>query len=118
MRTTYFVITILSAVMNGSAAVLNFAGAESVKAIADRLHIPQRWMRPFGVILAIGAAGLVLGIVVPWLGGAAAAGLIAYFSCAVIAHLRVRDTHFGGALLFLLLAAAALAINFIYRHPW
>jgi hypothetical protein len=53
---------------------------------------------------------------VPALGTAAAIGLVLYFICAVTAHVRVRDRQIGGAVFFLLLAAAALATNVAYHH--
>lgn len=117
MNTTYLIATTLAALMNGYAATLNFIGASSVKAVADRLQIGQRWMLPFGVLLASGSAGLLIGIVVPVIGAAAALGLVLYFIGAVTAHLRAHDTQVGGACLFLLLAVAALVTNIAYRNP-
>jgi hypothetical protein len=49
------------------------------------------------------------------LGTAAAIGLVLYFVCAVTAHLRVRDRQIGGAVFFLLLAAAALTASVAYH---
>ncbi len=118
MHITYVVVTSLTALMNGYAATLNFIGAESVKAVADRVEVSQRWMVPFGILLASGAVGLLLGMAVPVLGTAAAIGLILYFICAVTAHLRAHDTQIGGAMFFLLLAVAALVTNVAYRDPW
>jgi hypothetical protein len=109
MHVTYLVITILAALANGYAASLNFAGAESVKLVADRVRVSRGWMAPLGMLLAAGAVGLLAGFAVPALGTAAAVGLVVYFICAVTAHLRVRDRQIGGAVFFLLLAAAALA---------
>jgi hypothetical protein len=117
MQVTYFLITSVAALATGYAAVLNFAGAESVKAAADRVRVSRAWMVPFGTLLACGAAGLLIGFAVPALGTAAAIGLVLYFVCAVSAHLRVRDRHVGAAVFFLLLAAAALATAIAYRHP-
>jgi len=48
MYVTYLVTTILAALANGYAAFLNFVGAESVKVVADRVHVSQRWMVPLG----------------------------------------------------------------------
>jgi hypothetical protein len=115
MYVTYLVITILAALANGYAASLNFVGAESVKAVADRVRVSRGWMVPFGALLAAGAAGLLVGFAVPALGPAAATGLGLYFVCAVTAHLRVRDRQVGGAVFFLLLAAAALATGVAYH---
>jgi DoxX-like family len=118
MHVTYVVTTILAALANGYAASLDFAGAESVKVVADRVHVSRRWMVPLGALLASGAVGLLAGFAVPALGTAAASGLVFYFICAVTAHLRVRDRQFGGAAFFLLLAAAALATDLAYRNRW
>jgi uncharacterized membrane protein HdeD (DUF308 family) len=118
MHISYLMITTLAAFMVGYAATLNLVGAESVKAVADRVQVSQRWMIPFGVVLASGAVGLLLGMAVPALGAAAALGLVLYFSGAVTAHLRVHDRRIGGASFFLFLAVAALVVGVAYRNPW
>jgi hypothetical protein len=118
MYVTYLVTTIVAAVANGYAASLNFVDAESVKIVADRIHVSRRWMVPLGGLLASGAVGLLAGFAVPVLGTAAASGLVMYFTCAVTAHLGVRDRQIGGAVFFLLLAAAALATDLAYRNHW
>jgi DoxX-like family len=115
MHTAYIAITVLGALANGYAAVLNFVGAESVRTVADRVRVPQRYMVPFGVLLAGGAIGLLSGLVVPAIGAAAAIGLIAYFIGALSAHLRARDAGFGGAAFFLGLATCALLTNLAYH---
>jgi hypothetical protein len=101
---------------NGFAASLNFVRAESVKLVADRVQVSRGWMVPLGMLLAAGAVGLLAGVVVPVLGTAAAIGLVLYFVCAVIAHVRVRDRHVGGAVFFLVLAATALIASISYDH--
>jgi len=116
MYATYLVITILAALANGYAAALNFVGAESVKLVADRVQVSRAWMVPLGTVLASGAVGLLAGFAVPALGTAAAIGLVLYFVCAVSAHLRVRDRQIGGAVFFLLLAAAALTTGVAYHN--
>jgi hypothetical protein len=118
MHVPYLVITILAALVNGYAAALSFAGAESVKVVADRVQVSRGWMVPFGALLASGAVGLLAGFAVPALGTAAAIGLVLYFSCALTAHLRVHDRGLGGAVFFLLLAVAALATGLAYHHHW
>jgi DoxX-like family len=118
MYVVYLVITILAALANGYAASLDLVGAESVKLVTDRVQVSRRWMVPLGVLLASGAVGLLAGFAVPTLGTAAAIGLVLYFICAVTAHLRVRDRQIGGAVFFLLLAAAALTTDFAYHNYW
>jgi DoxX-like family len=118
MHVTYLVVTILAALANGYAASLDFVGAESVQLIADRVQVSRRWMVPLGILLAFGAVGLLAGFAVPGLGTAAAIGLVLYFICAMSAHLRVRDHQVGGAVFFLLLAAAALTTGLAYHSHW
>ena len=118
MHVTYVVATVLAALASGYAACLNFAGAGSVKAVADRVQVSRGWMVPLGTVLASGAVGLLTGFAVPALGTAAAIGLVLYFICAVTAHLRVRDRQIGGAVFFLLLAAAALTTDVAYHNHW
>jgi hypothetical protein len=118
MHVTYLVITILAAIANGYAASLNFVGAESVKVAANHVQVSAKWMVPFGILLASGALGLLIGLAVPVLGTAAATGLVLYFICALSAHLRVRDRHVGAAVSFLALAVAALIADLGYHHHW
>ena len=118
MHVTYLAVTILAAAANGYAASLNFAGAESVKSVADTVRVSQRWMIPFGVLLACGAVGLLTGFVVPILGTAAAIGLVLYFVCAVSAHVRVHDPNVAGAVSSLVLAVAALIADIGYHNAW
>ena len=116
MHLAYVMITIVAAVMLGYAATLNFVGAESVKVVADNVHVSQKWMVPFGALLASGAIGLLAGFAIPPIGIAAAIGLVLYFVCALIAHIRVRDRGVGGAVTFLVLAAGALITALSYHN--
>lgn len=118
MHIAYVVITMLAALANGWAALMNFVGAKFVKVVADTVQVSRKWMVPFGVLLASGALGLVIGFAVPALGIAAAIGLVAYFICALSAHIRVHDRNVGGAVTFLLLAVAALVAGIGYRYHW
>lgn len=116
MDIVYVVITVLAALAYGYAATLNFVGAESVKVVADRVRVSQRWMIPLGVLLASGAVGLLIGLAVPALGIAAASGLVVYFLCALSAHIRVNDRGVGGAVGFLVLALAVLTVEIASRR--
>jgi hypothetical protein len=118
MQIAYVVTTIVVALANSYAAALSLAGAQSVRVVADEVQVSQKWMVPFGILLACGAAGLLAGFAVPALGQAAAIGLVAYFSCAVGAHVRVRDPKIAGAASFLLMAIAALVVGVAYRDHW
>jgi hypothetical protein len=116
MHISYLVITILAALAYSYAACLNFVGAESVKVVADKVQVSQKWMFPFGILLAAGAVGLLIGFAVPALGTAAAIGLVVYFICALGAHRRVRDPQVAAAVSFLVLAVAALIAALGYHN--
>jgi DoxX-like family len=118
MNIAYVVVTIVVALANSYAAALNLAGAESVRAVAEEVRVSQRWMIPFGTLLACGAAGLLAGFAIPVLGTAAAIGLVAYFICALSAHIRVHDPKVAGAVSFLVMAVAALLVDLSYHNHW
>lgn len=118
MHIAYIAITILVALANTYAAALNFTRAESVKVVASHVQVSQKWMVPFGILLASGALGLLAGLALPILGLVAAIGLVLYFICALYAHLRVHDHGIGGAVSFLVLALAALITNLGYHNRW
>jgi hypothetical protein len=118
MHIAYVMVTIVVALANSYAAVLSFAGAESVRVVADEVRVSQKWMIPFGILLAAGAAGLLAGFAVPVLGTAAAIGLVVYFTCAVSAHIRVRDPKVAAAVSFLVMAVAALVVSLGYHDHW
>ena len=118
MHVIYLVTTILAAVANGYAASLNFVGAESVKVVADRVQVSRRWMVPLGHAAGLRRGRTSHGLCRTGAGDAAAIGLVVYFICAVTAHVRVRDRQIGGAVFFLVLAAAALTTSVGYHNHW
>ncbi|WP_419998825.1 DoxX family protein [Streptomyces boninensis] len=115
MFAAYATVTAFTALVMAAAACLDFVQHQYVIGIANRLRVPLSWMLPLGVLLAAGALGLAAGFAVPWVGTAAAAGLVLYFLGAFGAHLRVRDYDLGGAGFCLALAAASLALGLAER---
>ena len=116
MHLTYVVTTILAALANGYAAALNFAGAESVKVIADRVRVSRRWMVPLGTVLASGAVGLLTGFAVPALGTAAARSK--KNTAPPIWRSRTRRWTVTAHMKYTTrpIAAAALTTNVAYHH--
>lgn len=113
LEIAHLVLTLVTAVAAGTAAALSLARVAYVRALADRVRVPQPWMVPLGGLLAAGALGLLAGLAVPALGTAAAAGLVLYFVGALAAHARARDPGVGGAVTLLLLAAGALVTGVV-----
>ncbi|GIF22286.1 hypothetical protein BJ973_002610 [Actinoplanes tereljensis] len=106
----YIVITVIAVVFTGSAAVTYLIGHDYPKTQADMKGIPRSWVPVLGGLLTAGTIGLLAGFAVPWLGKAAAAGLVLYFVGALIAHLRVGSRQLVGPAVFLVTEIAALVV--------
>jgi hypothetical protein len=61
-------------------------------------------------VKSTGAVGIIVGLFVPWVGVAAAAGCVLYFVLAIGAHLRVRDWDILPAIGYLVLSVATLVL--------
>src|SRR3954454_8285414 len=93
------VFTAYPAVPIGTVAANGFSGIAALlhwKPILpgmEKAGIPVSWLTfPIGTLKTAGAVGLVLGLVgVPYVGAAAAAGLILFFVCALYTHVRSGD---------------------------
>ncbi|XVV07202.1 DoxX family protein [Actinosynnema sp. CA-248983] len=112
MSTAYVVVTVLAVVANLAAAGVDYARSGWVLANMAAYGLPASWIVPLGVVKTAGALGLVAGFVVPWVGVAAAVGLVLYFVLAVGVVMRARrwgDVVYPSA--FLGLAVAVLALG-------
>ncbi|GAA2678612.1 DoxX family protein [Nonomuraea recticatena] len=112
MFTAYVVVTIVTIAANAWAALADFAKVQFVVDNSDQLGLPRTWLSTLGWLKAAGAAGLLLALLgVPYIGVAAAGGLVLFFVGALVAHVRARV--FGKMIIpgaFLALAAATLAL--------
>jgi hypothetical protein len=114
----YLTVTIIGVVFNGAAAVTYLIGHEYPKSQADMKGLPRTWVPVLGSLLAAGTVGLAAGPAVPLFGTLAACGLVLYFVGAIIAHLRVGSRNIIGGIVFLLTAAAALALGLAQHGAW
>ena len=98
-------------------AALALPGVAAAKLSTDdvikmaKAGVPESWITMLGILKTAGAVGLLIGIGVPLIGMAAAIGLILFFVGAIITHLRAHDYSFGLAVVFLMLAIAALVLR-------
>ena len=113
MFVTYIVVTILAAAANIFSATLDFIRYKPILINMAKVGVSESWVTTLGVLKAAGALGLLIGIRVPAVGIAAAAGLVLFFISAIITHLRGHDYSFGLAIVFLLLAIAALGMRLV-----
>ena len=112
MFTAYVVVSLMAIAANTFAATADFMRLKFVLITAAKAGVPESWLPMLGILKAAGALGLLVGLIgVPLIGTAAAVGLILFFVCAIIAHLRARDYSIGPAVTFLLLAMAALVLG-------
>lgn len=111
MFTAYVAVTVLTAAANLFAAGGDFVRYEMVAINAAKVGVPESWMSTLGILKAAGAVGLLVGIWQPWIGTAAAVGLILFFVGAIITHLRARFYSFTFPVGFLTLAMAALVLR-------
>jgi hypothetical protein len=119
MSTAYLVtawVTIAANTFSGYAAMTRLKPImRTLGPALVRAGVSESWLVwPIGALKALGALGLALGLLgVPFVGTAAAAGLILYFVCALYTHLRVSDfsPQFYLAIVFLALAVATLSLD-------
>lgn len=110
MFTAYVVVTILAAAGLTFTVSADYFLREQVYANMDRAGVPRSWLPKLAVPRAAGAVGLLVGFAVPAIGIAAATGVVLYFVGAIITHLRARWYDISYPSIYLLLAAASLAL--------
>ena len=110
----YVAVAVVAAAMNIWAASLDFRRAEPAVANAAKVEVPPSWLLPLGALKFAGAIGLIAGIAMPFIGVAAAIGLVLFFVCAIFAHLRVSwYSALPFPIAFLLFAAVALVLRLV-----
>jgi hypothetical protein len=108
------VISVLLAALLVLSAAIKFTHREPYYSGYLRVGVPARLIPYLALLLIAAAAALLLGLLWPPLGIAAAAGLTGYFIIATAAHLRVRDLrNLPTPLVYLALAVATLALQLI-----
>jgi len=108
----YVAVAVVAAAMNVWAASLDFRRAEQAVANVAKVEVPPSWLLPLGALKFAGAVGLIAGIAMPFIGVAAAIGLVLFFVCAIFAHLRVSwYSVLPFPIAFLLFAVVALVLR-------
>lgn len=112
MFIAYLVFMIVAVVANAAAAAVDFARTGWIMRNMTRYGLPHSWLFPLGLLKAAGAVGLLVGFVVPQLGLAAAAGLVVYFTGALVVVARARwFAHLPSPAAFLVLAGGCLLLQ-------
>lgn len=82
--------TVLLAVVLAGDAVMSIKPPSFARDCLDGVRFPRDWWWTLIVIKATAALGLLAGLWVPGVAVAANVGVIAYFVCAAVAHVRAR----------------------------
>jgi hypothetical protein len=108
MSIAFIIVTVVAALWTGFSAYSIWVKAPYVVEPLAHYGVPEAAWFWLGLAKAAGALGLLAGLVVPAVGIAAAAGLVLYFTGAVVTVLRARSygTLFA-PLMYLVPAAAA-----------
>jgi uncharacterized membrane protein YphA (DoxX/SURF4 family) len=110
MFTATVILSIVVAAVFLGAGAAKLAGAKQVLQMRDRLGIGAQLYRVIGALEIAGAGGLLVGLVVPPLGIAAAVGLSLLLIGAVAAHARAHDLRNAPPAAVLLGVAIATAV--------
>lgn len=104
----------LAVILLGDVA-LSIRPVRFIRECLHSVHFPEDWWWVLLVAKTLAAAGLIAGIWLPGVGLAANVGVIGYFCCAAIAHLRARalgSAFWVNCLGMLVLAIASALIAF------
>jgi len=111
MASGYTVVALLTSLMVAFSGFMKVRHDPRVtKIIHEVVGVPLRFVPYLAACEFAGALGLLVGIVWPALGVAAAAGLSIYFIGAVVGHIRVGDVRGTGPAVFLLCISGACLI--------
>src|SRR5690606_19583862 len=108
------IIVLIVAVLGDAA--LSLRPPAFIRDCLDGVGFPRDWWWALIAIKTVAGAGLIAGIWVPGVGFAANIGVIAYFVCAALAHLRAKfltSAFWVNCLGFLALAVVTLVVCFL-----
>ncbi|MBV9278898.1 MAG: DoxX family protein [Chloroflexi bacterium] len=110
MHIAYLTVTVLLSGLLVFSAAADYVRYSRVLSAMARAGVPESWLTTLATLKAAGAAGLLLGLAIPVIGLAAAAGVTLFFVGAIITHIRARWFSFA-PLPYFLLAVGALALG-------
>lgn len=107
------VVTVLAAAMSGFSGYSLLRRAPWVVEAMEEYKVPEGAWTALGAAKAAGALGLLVGLFVPFIGIAAAIGLVLYFTGAVVTVIRARSyKHVPFPVIYMAPVVAALALGF------
>ncbi|MFC0629155.1 DoxX family protein [Kribbella deserti] len=115
MYEAYQIVAVLTILANAVIAILDFCKANFVLQNSAAVDVPESWIPWLAALKAAGATGLLLGLLgVPYVGTAAAVGLVVFFIGAVLTHIRAKAiSTIGAPVAYLALAVATLTLGLV-----
>ncbi|MFB7515497.1 DoxX family protein [Streptomyces sp. NPDC056144] len=107
----YAVLAAVLALALFASAFLTFTRNPQIMATMTRLEVPESWLPWLATAKTAGAIGLLVGLVIPFIGVAAAVGVALYFLGAVITHLRGKDYAVAPLVILTVLPIVALVLR-------
>lgn len=108
-------LTIALAVVLLGDALMSLRPPAFIRDCLDGVRFPRDWWWTLVVIKVVAGVGLLAGLHFPGVGAAANAGVVAYFVCAAVAHVRagfLGSTFWVNCLGMLVFSAAVLVISY------
>jgi len=105
------IVSVLMALVLISSAAGKLQGKDAIVAQMGNVGVSGKMIPALGVVELAGAAGLIAGLFWAPIGIAAAIGVILYFLCAVIAHVRAHDSAIAPPAVLGLVAVAVLVLR-------
>jgi hypothetical protein len=112
MYIAYLIVTLLLVGMLIFSGMAMYLRASWILSAMSRAGVPESWLPALATLKVAGAAGLLLGLVIPVVGLAAAVGVTLFFVGAIITHIRAR-WGLPAPMPFFVMAVAALALRAI-----
>ncbi|MEV6426422.1 DoxX family protein [Nocardia sp. NPDC051463] len=111
MHIAYIVVTVLASVAAAGAAAIDVVRPQWLLDNMRNYGIPAQALGLLGGLKALGALGLLVGLLIPPIGLVAAIGLVLYFLGAVVTIVRARwYSHIAYPLPWLALAAGSVGL--------
>jgi len=111
MAIAYASLAVLTSLMAGLSGMMKLrSDPRVVHIIHEVVGVPRRFFSLLAACEFAGGAGLLIGIIWPPVGLAAAIGLVLYFIGAIIGHVRVGDFQGLGPATFMLCVSVACAV--------
>jgi DoxX-like family len=111
MSIAYAVVNFSLAAALATCALAEFTLFDEFRAQMVQAKVPPAWLPVLATVKLVALVGIVAGFWVPAVGTAAAIGVAGYFVVAIVKHVAANDSNVFGAIVFLVLAGAALTLR-------